>query len=95
MRFRGGGVGHGYMRWAEPWLDSTGWGATWPSFNHRIPDPGPTRQANTDSQVNSSNTGAIEGDGDGGGGEEGGLEQLDEDGEGCQGRRGDHRRTCT
>ena len=39
MRFRGGGIGHRYMRQVEPWLDTTGWGASWPSFDHRSPEP--------------------------------------------------------
>lgn len=38
MRFRGGGVGHMYMRQVEPWLDATGWGATWPSLEDREPE---------------------------------------------------------
>jgi hypothetical protein len=37
MRFRGGGVGHTYMRQVEPWLDATGWGTTWPSLKDREP----------------------------------------------------------
>ena len=37
MRFRGGGVGHTYMRQVEPWLDATGWGNTWPSLKDREP----------------------------------------------------------
>ena len=39
MRFRGGGVGHLYMRQIEPWLDATGWGASWPSLIDRDPCP--------------------------------------------------------
>ena len=35
MRFRGGGIGHRYMRQIEPWLDGTGWGMSWPSFGDR------------------------------------------------------------
>src|SRR5579872_1454153 len=27
MRYRGGGVGHLYMRTIEPWLSGTGWGS--------------------------------------------------------------------
>lgn len=37
MRFRGGGVGHIYMRYIEPWLDGTGWGKSWPSLGDREP----------------------------------------------------------
>jgi hypothetical protein len=40
MRFRGGGVGHMYMRQVEPWLDATGWGTTQPSLGGRYPEPG-------------------------------------------------------
>ena len=39
MRFRGGGVGHDYMRAVEPWLDLTGWGTSWPPLNDRDPEP--------------------------------------------------------
>ena len=39
MRFRGGGVGHLYMRQIEPWLDATGWGASWPLLRDRDPYP--------------------------------------------------------
>ena len=39
MRFRGGGVGHLYMRQIEPWLDATGWGTSWPSLKHKDPYP--------------------------------------------------------
>ena len=27
-----------YMRQVEPWLDATGWGATWPSLEDREPE---------------------------------------------------------
>lgn len=39
MRFRGGGIGHIYMRQVEPWLNNTGWGGAWPSLKDRDPDP--------------------------------------------------------
>ena len=39
MQFCGGGVGHLYMRHIEPWLDETGWGASWPSLGDRDPYP--------------------------------------------------------
>jgi hypothetical protein len=39
MRFRGGGAGHLYMRDVEPWLDETGWGATWPSLSGKYQEP--------------------------------------------------------
>ena len=49
MRFRGGGVGHLYMRHVEPWLDATGWGTTWPSLRDREPaDPQPEAPQRTD-----------------------------------------------
>jgi hypothetical protein len=38
MRFRGGGIGHMYMRPIEPWLDRTGWGNSWPSLQHMEPE---------------------------------------------------------
>lgn len=41
MRFRGGGVGHIYMRHIEPWLDETGWGKSWPSLEDREPEADP------------------------------------------------------
>jgi len=44
MRFRRGGIGHRYMQQVEPWLDATGWGASWPSFTHRVPSPATTQQ---------------------------------------------------
>ena len=34
------------MRQVEHWLDATGWGASWPSFDHRNPEPAPTQQGN-------------------------------------------------
>ena len=39
MRFRGGGIGHIYMRQIEQWLDATGWGTTWPSLGREDPNP--------------------------------------------------------
>ena len=45
MRFRGGGVGHMYMRQVEPWLDATGWGTAWPLLKNRDPDPDPEPMA--------------------------------------------------
>jgi len=41
MRFRGGGIGHIYMRQIEWWLDATGWGTTWPSLGGKDPCPDP------------------------------------------------------
>ena len=50
MRFRGGGIGHIYMRQVEPWLDATGWGTSWPLLEGRDPDPDsePVTPANGD-----------------------------------------------
>jgi len=28
-----------YMHQVEPWLDTTGWGTTWPTLKDRDPDP--------------------------------------------------------
>jgi len=54
MRFRGGGVGHMYMRQVEPWLDATGWGTMWPALGDREPvssRPTPPAPANRASEV--------------------------------------------
>jgi hypothetical protein len=51
MRFRGGGVGHTYMRQVEPWLDAAGWGSTWPSLANRYPDPEPGAPLNSDGRT--------------------------------------------
>ena len=58
MRFRGGGIGHMYMRHIEPWLDATGWGTMWPSLHARDPDP------DIEPIPLSQNGQATEGDGD-------------------------------
>jgi hypothetical protein len=53
MRFRGGGVGHLYMRQIEPWLDATGWGASWPLLRDRDPYPdqdSPRQESNRDDE---------------------------------------------
>lgn len=34
MRYRGGGVGHLYMREVEQWLQKTGWGCSAPGEKH-------------------------------------------------------------
>lgn len=54
MRFHGGGIGHRYMRRVEPWLDDTGWGATWPTVSNRVPDPDPIQHG--DKSNNGQNT---------------------------------------
>ena len=92
MRFRGGGVGHRYMRQVEPWLDATGWGASWPSFTHRIPEPAPTQQDSAHGQgdgnpatTQGSVGNSMEGGGSGGAGnaeEESEDDEDDEDDEG-------------
>jgi hypothetical protein len=58
MRFRGGGVGHLYMRHIEPWLDRTGWGASWPLLSNRDPHP------DQDPQQQESNRGEIDEEGE-------------------------------
>lgn len=78
MRFRGGGIGHGYMRLIEPWLDQTGWGTTWPSLNHMEPNHRP----DTDNSQNQMNIAAHQrrGDGDEDGGAGGtAVDESDED----------------
>jgi len=58
MRFRGGGIGHMYMRSIEPWLDSTGWGKSWPSLSNRDPNPDCNdAKASTTGQHSSTNEG--------------------------------------
>jgi len=78
MRFRGGGVGHMYMRQVEPWLDATGWGKVWPVLSDREPvgtTPIPPTQPNqasedgediiSDSEDNDSDAGGNVEDKDG------------------------------
>ena len=50
MRFRGGGVGHIYMRKVEEWLDGTGWGTTWPSLQDKYPDSGGSEEQDANAQ---------------------------------------------
>ena len=63
MRFHGGGVGHLYMRQIKPWLDATGWGASWPLLRDRDPCPDQSppqqegRRAETDNEDGSSEDG--------------------------------------
>jgi len=98
MRFRGGGVGHLYMRLVEPWLDATGWGATWPSLGNREPastapaPPPQDRQANRNAESNGNDVesdGSEDGDSEDGDGEdpeqptdEEDLDEDEEDGNG-------------
>ena len=69
MRFRGGGVGHLYMRHVEPWLDATGWGMTWPLLQDREPDVAQDTPAQshggTGSAISTGGQQRREGDGDG------------------------------
>jgi len=87
MRFRGGGIGHMYMHQVEPWLDATGWGATWPSLKDRDPDPDfepPSQENNTGSALTTQGDQAYEGEetsGDEGGGEDTDMSKI-EDGDG-------------
>ena len=76
MRFRGGGVGHIYMRQVEPWLDATGWGTSWPSLEGQDPDPDSEPVAPVD---NSQVTGDEESEGDDS--EDEGSDIDDDDGE--------------
>jgi hypothetical protein len=63
MRFRGGGIGHMYMRHIEPGLNTTGWGSTWPSIQDKYPEPEEISTAPNHSHAN--NGGTEGGDGDG------------------------------
>ena len=89
MRFHGGGVGHMYMCQIEPWLDSTGWGTTWPSLKDRDPDPDSERPQDnigsnrpTNSGNTLCNTEGDEGSADEESGEDTDMNELeDEDGE--------------
>jgi hypothetical protein len=65
MRFRGGGIGHIYMRSIEAWLDSTGWGKSWPSLSNRDLNPDcDDTEASTPGQHSSTNEGDGEESGD-------------------------------
>jgi len=67
MRFRGGGVGHGYMRQVEPWLDSTRWGASWPLFNDREQGQAPIPRGDRNGHGEVSSMRNTEGDSPSGG----------------------------
>ena len=77
MRFRGGGIGHRYMRHIEPWLNATGWGTEWPILSDRDPNPG---QSNTEHPAPASHGRT--------GGEEGGGEEDSEDSDDGEGEKG-------
>ena len=70
MRYRGGGVGHHYMRAIETWLAETGWGSDdvtpTAEFDDDIqedaaedPEPGPSTHTNT-ILINPINYGEVE-----------------------------------
>ena len=83
MRFRGGGVGHRYMRQVEPWLDETGWGTQWPSLSNKDPDPSPSQQGDSGSDNQAGgDMGGINEDEDEDEDEEMAQDEDDEDGEG-------------
>ena len=85
MRFRGGGIGHLYMRQVEPWLDSTGWGTSWPSLSSRDPTPdlaqAPHRQPGIDDDEPEGGSDSDEEDDEDSEDEKGRSEQV-EDGDG-------------
>ena len=70
MRFRGGGVGHMYMRQVEPWLDATGWGTTWPSLQNREPEPAQAAPMHSGDSARPAPESRQSGGGDGGSGDE-------------------------
>ena len=74
MRFRGGGVGHMYMRQVEPWLDATGWGTAWPLLKDRDPDPDREPATSVPGDQATEDDGESE-DGD----SEGGISDMDDD----------------
>lgn len=75
------------MRQVEPWLDTTGWGATWPVLKDRDPDP----DHREPSLQNANNVGPVvptqvdkcdENSGDEDGGEDADMSEIeDNDGE--------------
>jgi len=79
MRFRGGGIGHIYMRQIEWWLDATGWGTTWPSLGGKDPSPDPLSEDGSSPGRGSNNEEGDVGD------EE---EDEDEDGDGDEDENG-------
>ena len=50
MRYRGGGVGHLYMRAIEVWLTGTGWGA-----NNALTSSSPDSDTGSEDSENSEN----------------------------------------
>lgn len=61
MRYRGGGIGHLYMRETEQQLNSSGWGSSWPSsLRDRDPNPDPVQSPqnnNTAATTSAANRG--------------------------------------
>lgn len=84
MRFRGGGIGHVYMRQVEPWLDATGWGTQWPFLGDRDPTHSepvpPTHRSQTNEEGGDSESEDSEDDAGGASGNGGDGEGEDEDG---------------
>ena len=70
MRFRGGGIGHIYMRHIEWSLDAAGWGATWPPLGGKDPNPDPPSESGNGPERNVGNGENGVDDDDGGEGED-------------------------
>lgn len=65
MRYRGGGIGHLYMRETEQWLNSSNWGSSWPtSLKSRDPNPDqePLPQNNSGAAAMSTQDGGYKSD---------------------------------
>ena len=77
MRYRGGGVGHLYMRHIEPWLDATGWGTTWPSLEDRYPEDPEDNQENSARPSTSTQSRHQNNDGNGDSGEDNSGKETD------------------
>ena len=75
------------MRQVEPWLDITGWGATWPSLQSREPEPAQGAPTHSGESAGPAQEGRQSGRGDCASGDEGsGDDDIpgeldDEDGE--------------
>ena len=57
MRYRGGGIGHLYMREIKQWLNSSKWGSSWPS-SLRDRDPSPDQEPPPQGSGNTATTSA-------------------------------------
>ena len=83
MRFRGGGIGHIYMRQIEQWLDTTGWGTTWPLLRGEDPNPDlPSDNGNSPGHGIDGVDEDEDEDGDGDGDEDRGEDEDNDAGEG-------------